>query len=61
MAKYKVSLTDLDTRGGIEKLEGDRIPRHEIFKALFDKTDGINTDERRKLVSNLYCREYKNR
>ncbi|HEY5236567.1 MAG TPA: hypothetical protein VIJ14_10340 [Rhabdochlamydiaceae bacterium] len=60
-SKYKITTTDLDTSGGIARLEAMGHDRVSIHKALFDKTDGISTPERTELVKKLYKRNLEDR
>lgn len=54
-------MTDLDTTGGIERLEAMGHNVHTVHEALFNKTDGISTQERTNLVQKLYKRTLESR
>lgn len=55
--KYKISIKDLETTGGIAKLERDGHNRHDIHTALYNHTKGAHHSEREKIMSNLYDRQ----
>ena len=61
MSKYKITTTDLDTPGNIDRLEAMGHDRVSIHKALFDKTDGISPPERTAMVQKLYKRTMESR
>lgn len=61
MSKYKITTTDLDTPGGIERLEAMGHDRVSIHKAMFDKTDGISNPDRTALMQKLYKRTMESR
>jgi hypothetical protein len=54
--KYKISITDLETRGGVAKLERDGHDRHTIHKALYEHTKGAKQSERTEIMSKLHDR-----
>lgn len=56
MAKYNISMTDLDTRHGITKLEHDGFSRETIMKTMYKKTEGMPQDKRQELVGKLFDR-----
>ncbi len=60
-SKYKIRPSDLDEKGGVERLEAMGHDRISIHKAMFDITDGISNNERTKLVGNLYKRSLESR
>lgn len=55
--KYKITPRMLESRGEIAKLERDGHNRQTIHKAMYNITDGASTQERRKLMSELYDRQ----
>ena len=55
--KYKITPRDLETRGGIAKLERDGHNRHTVHQALYKITDGASQRERENIISKLYDRE----
>ncbi len=57
MSKYQISLTDLDTRHGIAKLERDGFSKEQIMKTMYKKTEGMPQDNRTELVSKLFDRK----
>ncbi len=59
MQKYKISITDLDTRHGIHKLTRDGFTREQIIREMYNKTDGMHQQERTNLVQKLYDRRDK--
>lgn len=61
MSKYKITTTDLDTPGNIERLEAMGHNLHTVHQALFDKTDGISNPERTEMVQKLYKRTLESR
>lgn len=54
--KYKITMNDLLSQGGIKKLERDGFKREDIMKTMYKHTDGATQQYREKLVSNLYDR-----
>lgn len=46
----------LESKGNIAKLERDGHTRESIHKAMYNITDGASTEQRRKIVSELYER-----
>lgn len=54
--KYKISMRDLETRGGAAKLERDGHSRESIMKTLYKHTDGASQRQREEIVSKLYDR-----
>lgn len=61
VSKYKITPGDLDTSGGIERLEAMGHDRESVHKAMFDITDGINNQDRTALMKNLYKRTLESR
>lgn len=57
MSKYKISITDIESSGGIAKLERDGFSNEQIHKAMYDKTDGATTQQRQKIMRELYQRD----
>jgi len=57
MPKYKISITDLERKGGIAKLERDGYSREKIISEMYKRTDGATTQERTKIISDLYDRQ----
>ena len=55
--KYKINANLLDTRGGIAKLERDGFSRERIHKEMYKVTEGASTQERTKIMANLYKRK----
>lgn len=55
--KYKITMKDLETRGAIAKLERDGFNREKIISEMYKHTAGATTQEREKIVSNLYRRD----
>ncbi len=55
--KYKITMRDLETRGGIAKLERDGHSKEAIMKTMYKHTDGASQQHREQLVSKLYDRE----
>lgn len=54
--KYKLNETILDKPGEIRKLERDGFTREQIHKEMYKVTDGMSTNERRRLMAKLYQR-----
>ena len=54
--RYKIKLKDLETPGGIAKLERDGFNRDIIHRQMYQITDGASTQERTKIMSELYDR-----
>lgn len=59
MSKYKISIKDIESSGGIAKLERDGFNNEQIHKAMYRETDGASTEQRRKIMSQLYQREHR--
>ena len=59
--KYKITPRDLDQTSGVERLEAMGHDRVSIHKAMFNITDGINNQDRTKLMQNLYKRNLETR
>jgi hypothetical protein len=57
MAKYQISLSDLQRQGGIVKLQRDGFNKEQIFKSMYKQTAGATTEQRQELVSKLFDRE----
>ena len=55
--KYKITMRDLETRGGIAKLERDGHSKESIMKTLYKHTEGASQQHREQIVSKLYDRE----
>jgi len=55
--KYKITPKDLETSGGIAKLERDGHDRHTIHDALYKHTDGADQRTRENIMSKLYDRQ----
>jgi hypothetical protein len=56
MSKYKPSINDFESVGGIEKLERDGFTRSDTWGHLYKCTKGMDTDSRRELVDRFYNR-----
>lgn len=56
MTKYKPTLKDYETPGGIDKLERDGFSREQIIDRMYKLTDGASDQYRNKLCNNLYDR-----
>ena len=54
--KYKITMRDLETRGGIAKLERDGHSKESIMKTMYKHTEGSSQQHREQLVSKLYDR-----
>lgn len=54
--KYKITIKDLETRGAVAKLERDGFNREKIISEMYKHTAGASTQERERIVSNLYNR-----
>jgi len=54
--KYKITMRDLETRGGIAKLERDGHTKESIMKTMYKHTTGASQQDREKIVSKLYDR-----
>jgi hypothetical protein len=54
--KYKMKLSDLESPGGIAKLERDGFNRESIHRQMYQITEGATTTERTKIMSELYDR-----
>ncbi len=55
--KYKITMRDLEQKGGIHKLTRDGHTKESIHRALYNHTDGAQHQIREKLISNLYDRQ----
>lgn len=56
MPKYKITPGMLERKGEIAKLERDGHTRSDISHAMYKITAGASTEQRRKIVSDLYER-----
>ena len=54
MSKYKISINELERKGGAEKLRRDGYTREDISKALYRETDGASQRQRQDIMSKLY-------
>jgi hypothetical protein len=54
--KYKITPKDLETHGGIAKLERDGHNKETIHKALYKITEGATQQDRERIISKLYDR-----
>jgi hypothetical protein len=59
MTKYRLTLNDLERKGGIERLQRDGFTREQISKTLYKETDGASQDFRTKVMTDLHIREQK--
>jgi len=59
MPKYKITPKILEERHNIAKLERDGFSREQIHKEMYKVTDGANTQERRRIMEQLYDRSEK--
>ena len=57
MTKYKITIGDLLRQGGAAKLERDGFKRETIMKEMYKQTSGATTQERTKIVADLYARD----
>lgn len=57
--KYKMTLRDLETKHGVNKLERDGFTRERIVSEMYKLTDGAPQQLRTDLVSKLYDRSEK--
>jgi len=57
VAKYRIKLSDLEKIGGASRLERDGHNREKVIKEMYRITDGATTQEREKIVSNLFDRK----
>lgn len=55
--KYKITMKDLETRGGIARLEHDKFTREAIHKQMYRVMDGASQQEITKTMANLYKRK----
>jgi hypothetical protein len=51
-----MKLSDLESPGGIAKLERDGFNRESIHRQMYQITEGATTTERTKIMSELYDR-----
>lgn len=54
--KYNITMKDLETHGGVAKLERDGHNRHSIHEALYKHTEGAPHRLREQLMSKLHDR-----
>ncbi len=57
MSKYKPSMSDYESPGGIARMERNGMTREQIMKTMYKKTDGATREERREIVENLFDRQ----
>lgn len=53
---YKPSIKDLESHGGIHRLEKNGLNREQISKAIYNLTDGASVQKQREIVERLYDR-----
>ena len=56
MPDYKMTLRDLESQGGIHRLDRNGLNLEKVMKRMYKLTDGATTEERTKIVENLYDR-----
>ena len=54
MKKYRITEHHITQPGGIEKMKRDGYTRSEIMQTMYKVTSGASTDERTKIVSELF-------
>lgn len=57
--KYKINITHLEERGGIDRLKRDGFTREQISKSMYKLTEGACQDVRTAIMSKVYDKEYK--
>ncbi len=57
--KYNVTITDLEQRHNVAKLERDGYTRESIVREMYKLTDGMPQHERTQLVEKLFDRSEK--
>ena len=57
MKKYRITEHHITQPGGIEKMKRDGYTRSEIMQTMYKVTSGASTDERTKIVSELFKRD----
>lgn len=57
MAKYKLTMNDIDRASNIHKLERDGFSKETIMKTMYKETAGASQREREQIVSKLYDRK----
>ncbi len=55
--KYKITINELQTHGGVAKLERDGFTREKVISEMYKQTEGMSQRDREKMVSKLYDRE----
>lgn len=59
MPKYKININHLETKHGIARLERDGFSREQISKSMYKATEGMKTQDRNRLMTNLFDRSEK--
>jgi hypothetical protein len=57
MKKYRITEHHITQPGGIEKMKRDGYTRSEIMQTMYKVTSGASTDERTKIVSELFKKD----
>lgn len=57
MAKYKLTLNDIDKSSNIHKLERDGFSKETIHKVMYKETEGASQQERTRIIEKLYDRK----
>lgn len=57
MKKYRITEHHITQPGGVEKMKRDGYTRSEIMQTMYKVTSGASTDERTKIVSELFKKD----
>lgn len=57
MAKYKITINELEKQGSVHKLERDGFKREDIVREMYKLSDGASTQERERIMQKVYDRQ----
>ena len=60
-SKYKVRISDLEQKGGVERTRHNGITNEQLHKTLYEQTDGMNHEARRKMAEKFFNTREKGR
>ena len=57
MAKYKLTINEIEKQSNCHKLERDGFTKEQIMKTMYKETEGASQREREQIISKLYDRK----